>query len=357
MAERPVLTLEHALTRARSFRNDQVPLIPWLPELTPPTDSALDRLRKMEEGARKSKLLTDDEISFAINLARERGLVHDLFSQTIDIVRGKAPYALTIFDELDALGNTLIGTERLGDRVSEEYGVPVTINGAKAGGGYFHDAKRIAYEARMETDDSKLGSLASMGEFPEGSQLVSHERTHAAQFNLGIADNIPPELAEAQAYRVGAPFDLMEHSLLIQSVLDQPHSAPLYSHLNKRKFHAAVYLIDRLNALGYSQEGIVQIISNPGEWDKRTGFWTDIYDIIEKERERRGLDRDGLEKLVMVNALQKSIDVSRARVTAQRVLYDAFEPEIRNQRLTRSYHRVKPGSRHPSTYTRPPDKR
>lgn len=288
-------------------------------------EHVLDKLKARESAAKTASTLNKDEVAAIVVFADQKGFVTNLLAKTRKAILERTT-ALRDTEEIAQFGNTKMENGLLvRDTIREEWGVPVFAYGKAVSGKYIHAEKpseriiRIAYPhpTRQET----LASLATTGRLTPAEQIADHERLHAIQLNLG-GTHIPPELIEAQAYRI-EPISL-SHDRLVNHVV----SSEVYPTLDARKFASGVWSVDRLTALGFSPEEVVGIISNAGEWDEQQEVWRGVDACIEDTMTRSGYNAETLEGLLIINQLEKKIAQEEARAITQQVLYDAYRDKF-----------------------------
>ncbi|GEM_PF-6978913 len=329
--------LERRLEFANSFRNARNGYMPdtdlWPPyplkDIDPShSDPALENLKLPEEKLRRERVLKTSEIHLACERAEETNSVLPLIRKAFGEIRQKTS-TLAVYFELDELFKRDINGKKLTDFVPFQWGVPCIVNGERAKGIYYIDKPLIKIAEKQPRTRETLESVAQYGVLPPAIQTGMHEMTHAVQFNFGPSKKIPPELVEAQAYRTEQiSLARKPHDTLVNDVA----TSKLYQHLDRRRFDSAVWIIDRFNALGLSQEEIVQRIHNSGEWDEKKGSWTGLEQKLAMDMKRRDLDEEGLEQTVMAYDLNRAIDRHTARIITQGVLREAFKGEIDKRR-------------------------
>lgn len=287
------------------------------------SEGLLLRLRDYERTERTMYVLDIGEINLAVKLAEQNGSVNDTFGEV----------GLRIFEETSFMlaGQQVSRTYQalgLNKSVMVIWGFPIIESGEKIGGRYTHEKKLIEISNPYPTPAQRLLSLAVKGRITTADEMYVHEQTHAVQLH-GASGRISPELMEAQAYRTGqdtlAEFphsDLVDHV-----VLRKP-----YKHLDGRRFRAAVWYIDRFNAVGLSQAEITGLVNKPGKWIEEDGAWRLLDWALEDEMYNKGLGSIELERSVMAGDLLKAIERHKARRIAQEVLYQRFKTEIEARR-------------------------
>lgn len=319
-------TLKERLARARFF---QEPLERHGTDLAffhkTNGDGPLEELRARETAARKTSILDKEDITSILALADQKGVASHLLAKAKEAIDRRTT-ALRDTNEISRFGFTETeGGKLVMDTIKEEWGVPIIIGGRPATGTYRHAKEpserliRIAYP--RPTVQETLISLAMEGRLTQAEQTADHERLHAIQFNLG-GTHIPPELLEAQAYRI-EPLSYTEvsHDSLVNHLIS---SEDYPATLDARKFEYAVWSIDRLDALGYSPEEVVEIISEAGPWDNEQGVWHRIDDRIRDRMNDRGLNEETLEGLLIISNLDKQVAREEARAITQKVLGEAY---------------------------------
>lgn len=327
-------TIEDALAYAKTFRSPRSEYtpgaIPWIDdELAPPQpslDPKLKSLRDQEERVRGKTFLSNDEITFVLQLADERTITASLRDHVELAIRQQSKL-FQKRDEIKKLADVHAPT------VDWNVALPPQIYAR-----YYADTNRIALADAEPSDHDSIQSLARLGVPHTSLNSLTHERTHSVQNMLGGGITIPAELREIQAYRAqifrrkgkNSIYLTWPHESLVDDFIG---NSTQQNKFDPRKLNSAVYSIDRLNALGSPQAEIVQLISNAGPWNKQIGFWENIQAAIEKERRSRGINQEGLERLVMAADLEKSIATYNARAATQQVLAEVFAKDLKDRRV------------------------
>ncbi|EKD86267.1 MAG: hypothetical protein ACD_37C00382G0003 [uncultured bacterium] len=285
------------------------------------SEELLHCLSTRERVGRTGDVLDTGEISLAVNLAEKNGIASELFGEIGLRIFEKTSFILTgqqVSRTYDGLG--------LNKSVRVVWGSPLEIEGEKIDGRYTHGKKLIEITFPYPTPAQRILSLASLGRITTADETYVHEQTHAVQLH-GASGRISYELMEAQAYRTGQD-TLAEfpHCNLVDHVIVKGKIS--YEHLDRRKFEAAVWFIDRFNALGLSQDDIAKLVLNPGAWIGSEGVWGLLEWELREEMLDKGLGNIELERAVMAGDLLKAIERHKARKIAQEVLYQRFKPEI-----------------------------
>ena len=219
-------------------------------------------------------------------------------------------------DEVADLSQTFVEGIPLYRKISFQWGVDCSIDGKQVDGLYVHDDFLIQVRFEPPTQFDTLSSLATKGMLPRSTEVSVHEEVHAAQFNLGSV-GIPRELMEAQAYRSGhLPFADFPHDSLVNHV----SSSKAYPTINRAKFDSAVWYVDRLRALGYTQEEIINVISGPGRWDSASATWGNLDELIAHEMHNWNLDFKDLEEVVKEYDVKAEADRQTAKKIVKQVL-------------------------------------
>lgn len=322
------MTIEQRIQAAESysvsrshFRPDPLEdlLIPVEPYVS---EGLLMRLRDYERTER-TDVLDTGEIKLAVKLAEEGGIASELFEEIGLLIARRTSFMLAgrqVNEEYHSIG--------LDQSVRIVWGHPIEVDGERIGGRYTHEKKLIEISNPYPTPAQRLLSLATRGRVTTADEMYVHEQTHAVQLNHA-SGGIVSELIEAQAYRTGqdtlAEFphrDLVDHV-----VLRKP-----YKHLDERKFRAAVWYIDRFNAVGLNQAEITRLVNEPGKWIEEDGVWRLLEWALGDEMHDKGLGSIELERSVMAGDLLKAIERHKARRIAQEVLYKRFKKEIEARR-------------------------
>lgn len=290
------------------------------------TDNRVDILELYQE--KNGGILNTADVSAAIYFARESGKTSDLLSEAFKQIR-QAGNFLVVADELRKHMNTSGPNGVIRDVLSEEWSA--NLNELVAGT-YTRNENKIRIAKDHPSDSETLKSLATKGAFPDAVLTRIHEGIHALQFNLFAAESAPQELIEAQAYRgAGGKRSEMSEFDLVRTILN----SGIYPDIDEEKLEYAIYSIDRLNALGFTQAQIAYRIAIPDLWDDNECVWDNMENFLESSRMQRGLDQSDLERAVVRYRNRNSIEKYRARKITQHILYDAFGKEIEEDRLDR----------------------
>lgn len=325
------MSLEHKLQAAHEFQL-QRPFFRPKVRVALPTDGTADEhlltLKWQEMVLSQQHVLNADEFSLCLRLTQERDLAANLSLSMVHAARRES----AIFNQMDevySLGNRTVerGAKRgrLNLVVKSRWNVKDRKDAAKAAGRYFDDVGEIHIYGQAPTNLQTVTSLATAGVLPYSSQSYIHERLHAAQYNLVEGKKPPQELAEAQAYRAGQDDRrLYPHEAMVSDIT----SLALYENLDPVKYNAAVWVIDRLNALGLKQFQIIQLIADPGQWNDTLGNWEGLETAIGEEMIKKSVTEEDLEREVMADKLRHAIAMQQARLAAQTVLYKEFKDEV-----------------------------
>lgn len=323
------MTIEQRIQAAESysvsrshFRPDPLEAI-VLPTSQNVSEELLRCLSARERAGRLNDALDAGEVALAVKSAEQNGNADEIFGEV----------GLRIFEEtsfMDAGQQVSVAYNALGlsKSVRVVWGNPIEVDGERIGGRYTHEKKLIEISNPYPNPAQRLLSLATSGRVTTADEMYVHEQTHAVQLNHA-SGGIVSELMEAHAYRTGqdtlAEFphrDLVDHV-----VLRKP-----YKHLDERKFRAAVWYIDRFNAVGLNQAEITRLVNEPGKWIEEDGVWRLLEWALGDEMHDKGLGSIELERSVMAGDLLKAIERHKARRIAQEVLYKRFKKEIEARR-------------------------
>ncbi len=291
-------------------------------------DRELEALKLQELSFSHMNVLSTAEIRTCIRSAEREGLVDDLKSRILDAVRSESR-ALDTLDEVEALGEVYLTSVNGNPVGSINNLVPVTWNASdiygmpEVRGRYFLEAPRIDIYAPLPRVSAVVSTLCVAGVLPWPLQTYGHEKLHALQYNVFRGEAVP-ELFEAQAHRTSMDErGTQSHDLLVKDLVD----SPAYEDLDPKKFDAAIWVIDRLNALGLSQKKAISVIKQPGNWNG-FGCWDGLEDFIRAEMKRREINSEDLERELMAYNLKRTIETHKARLAACFVMYLEFRDII-----------------------------
>lgn len=293
-----------------------------------PEMEILNKLALTELNARSNHPLDDSEVHLALGCMGDRYFeALTLYSQmTLRI--GRETSIMLPDREIIALFDCL----GLDDIVGIFWDVPVEVNGEPVNGLYTHSGKRIEIRGEQPDIRNRIISLALDGRLAPSDETLTHEKTHAIQFNLDYGIKVQ-ELLEAQAYRTGQDtLGEFPHGHLVDFVTQ----SKAYPDFDSRKFNSAVWFIDRFNALRLTQREIAELINDPGSWEK-SGVWRRLDKVLFALMREKGIGERELEVTVSENDLRKAIEKHNTRRIAQEVLYERFREEIDRSRRSNNW--------------------
>lgn len=282
------------------------------------------RKQRVEARPQPEAHLSEKNISMMLGRAERDGTLGQIKDEALRRIR-LSTTALRTSDEINTFGRLL------SDCVREEWGQQAYVNDVPVDASYTHAIPPvesvIKITAPVPTTHEFVKSLATTGRVAEANQLADHERLHAFQLHSGNPDT-PPELLEAQAYRnMPTSLDELSQAALVNHVI----SSKAYADLDPQKFTSAVQSIDRLAALGFSIEQVVDLISKAGAWDPVQKSWTNISTTLAETMQQQGKDDAAVELNIQAQDQEKHSAQEQAKAITRQVLLEAYGPGIKRR--------------------------
>ncbi|MBI3341711.1 hypothetical protein HY024_01160 [Candidatus Curtissbacteria bacterium] len=296
------------------------------PRAFPEDPAFLWGLKKLEMTVLRTSILNTAEIDFVLRLAASQNNLGRIHHELGEVLR-RDTNLLANYDEVNYLSRTTFVPSRhssIKDAVRVNWATRQVPGKPEAGGRYYAGPMVVDIYHKRPSQRETIRQLATTGTQPYYTQVHSHEMLHALQYVFGQGRAIA-ELIEAQAHRIHqARIKQMSHEDLVQGVVGDP----LYEHLEPAKFNAALWVVDRLNALGLTQEEVIVLINRPGVWNEGMGNWERLESAIASEMAGREMESEDLERELMAENLRHSIATNGARVITQRLLYLVYKREL-----------------------------
>lgn len=298
-------------------------------------------LPAVETSLAQKSILSREEIDFTLDLVWKEGVANSLWTTIQKKIRASAantnmPHPFQHSDAVEKLKSTNIqvGNEKkqLGKAVGVTYGLMQrmpTSEGAQLAGVYVIAQQQILIARPQPNVVDNIEALAKTGQEHAVTKTDNHEWVHAAQFLLGHTA-IARELVEVHAHRRSG--HAVSDYIYFKSDMCASKS---YSSLSSQKIDAAIWAIDRMTSLGYSDEQIIQAMSISGDWYPDLHIWEGLEAQITYAQKLQGLTTKDLEKLVEKAFMLQRIAIQQARLITQQTLYEAFRVQLEERRRQR----------------------
>mgnify|MGYP004006325007 CR=1 FL=1 len=178
-----------------------------------------------------------------------------------------------------------------------------------------------------------LKKMANTGFFPNSITLMAHERIHGYQtpetpketlkkiLEITKINSSSTELKEAQAYRTA---NLPIHGNPTSHVREAINPTD-YPGIKQERVDYSISAIEKLNALGLTPEEVSTVVKNHGNWDTATKTFRGVEKEIKRLQTEKNISDEDLQKIVIADTLERSIERLRCMRIAQEEIMQASE--------------------------------
>lgn len=300
---------------------------PSADSLTPDQSQHIDH--QLAERLKKVKSSVSSLSQFPF---RESGVV----SEQIEFVRRRRKMDQLVGDVLLAVGTSTavlvpyrdLGIERTlidGLRINDSDGVPIYWGQQDllSYGKYSFKEKSIRIRRELPDPDEVLGSLARYGYLNGNLEIIGHELLHATLHSVSLPSHERNvgfrTMMEAQAYRTigGSRYRTPEFVASTIENAKRVDGTRDYGYASREKIDEAIWIFDRLNALGFSLNQASFLIGNVNWEDEEKGGFGFLIDVINKKAQELGLTSKNLDVLVRIKHQENQVDRLTAGALAQ----------------------------------------